>query len=104
MTICYYDGMLCLTLSPVIATLLGAFIGLTLWGKCVGEQGRVSLTRTSLYIGFYLCLFIVTLWMLRVKRSKYSPAVAGIILMFFLEIIQTGKYELGQRSTFVEIH
>lgn len=80
----------CLTLNPVVGELLGSFLGLTLWGASLYAPFSFR-TNPHLAPGFYICLFIATLWMLRAKGSQYTYAVTGIIFIFILNIVQTGS-------------
>lgn len=83
----YCYGVACYKLSPMMAELIGSYIGLTIWGTFHHIGGRRAITETI--IGFYVCLFAVTMWMLR-KRRRWTPAIAGIITLFIINIVQTG--------------
>lgn len=86
---CYGDD--CFVLRPLIAELIGSFIGLILWGEPVHDD--MNLVLTVDVIGFYVCLFAVTAFMLRRQGGRYTPAFSGIVALFVLNIVQTGESE-----------
>lgn len=84
---CYEED--CYAMRPLVAELMGSFVGLILWG----EFPLNMFTGLSIndIVGLYACLFFVTLWLLRKKRSKWTFAVIGIVILFVLNLIQTGE-------------
>lgn len=78
----------CYTIWPPTSELFGHALGLALWGKLYAGTLSEGLTQ---FIGLYVCLFFLTIWRLRATRSKYTPALTGIIVLFVLNLIQTGE-------------
>lgn len=83
---CYLE--FCWVLPPLIGDLIGSLIGLALWGK---QSFKLLRHAPKILVGFYVCLFAVTIWMLRRKRSKHTPAMVGIVILFVLNVVQTSE-------------
>lgn len=86
---CYSDD--CFVPRPLVGELIGAFFGLILWGESPNDG--IDLVLTVDVIGIYACLFAVTAFMLRRQGGKYTRAFSGIVVLFVLNIVQTGRLQ-----------
>lgn len=85
---CAYD--------PATINLLGAFIGFSLWGASAHMCQRFLLMH-NVSAGFFVCLFVVTMWNLKVKKTKHNPAITGIIIIFVMNLAETGEQRISTR-------
>lgn len=82
------------------AHLCGIFIALSIWGEPnTASPLEAEVLIPSLPPGIYTCLFIVTLVVLRAKRTlKYTHVLGAISTLYLINFVGTGTFSWRQVS------